>query len=97
MKQFDVLSNLKINLDRNTELLEACDLDEKQAEFLLNALADCIKLVQQEPKMIESYSEFEDQIAESLSNEISVYQSLVLMKILKDSLDIANVQKKDNN
>tara|TARA_Y100001938_G_C8091944_1_gene435565 strand:- start:1391 stop:1684 length:294 start_codon:yes stop_codon:yes gene_type:complete len=97
MIRFDDISNLKINLNRHTELLEACEWDEKHASEALSILEECLAEIQASVPIIGSYDEFEKLLALKLLSKLEEAQSLVLIKILKDSLEVTHVEKPGNN
>ena len=88
------INSLKVDITRQTELLEACDWSEEELTKLLQNANEAIFEINKTNVLIDNFKQFEALFSERMSIHAPKSQIYIILKHLKDDLQ-NNVSDKE--
>ena len=87
------INSLKIDIARQTELLEACDWSEEDLSALLQHTSDVIFEIEKSNILIDNFAQFEALFINKMSVHVPERQICIVLKNLKNSLQSSDTNK----
>jgi sulfur relay (sulfurtransferase) DsrC/TusE family protein len=88
---FKHLQTVKLNIERHTELLEACEWSEELLHILLEKTKSTLQDLESCFFILDSFEEFSEKLSSRMLEYATDDQIIIILKYLERDLEVTNV------